>query len=116
MKTWKLFIPIFGRYLYFKSTEGKTPTNKRIYTLLENTLAYFLVGVLGAIAIPIPYDFFMVVVTGYLFIIPIEYAIIKLKPHWFLWEGKVSLFPFLWVMYHCFWSLITGYGLGLVIT
>jgi len=110
------FVPILGRFIIgrkflssniSKFTE-KEPIWKTILILVENTLAYFLLGYLAIFLCPQRTIFLVWATVGFALFAPIEYFLQKKHPRFF--GGRIPASPmfFTWLVYHAFLFMLFG--------
>lgn len=86
----------------------------KVVCALENTLAYFLLGLVSWFVVP--FESFVIWSLAIWSIAgTLEYLLMRRKPHWFSWyhhknphDRKITKFEFAFSAYHAFWSLMAG--------
>jgi hypothetical protein len=120
---WYFWIPMFGRLAIHDRDVLHTPNldkamiQKYTISLIENTLLYFIVGVIGSLQ-PIVADLRMYSIIVWILmviIIPLEYLLTLRFPAKFMSDGDIDYVEYVCIFYHAFWFTVTGYYLGSLI-
>ncbi len=112
---WFFWIPFVGRLLIHKRDVKMHPDIRRelIISLLENTVLYFVVGLIaGYIPNVTLRTSLTVVLVVFLILIPIEYKLTLWKPKLFLSDGDIEYVEYVSVFYHAFLFIVAGTLIG----
>ncbi len=112
---WFFWIPFIGRLLIHKRDMVMHPDIKRELTisLLENTVLYFIVGLIAGYQPNITLRTSLTVVLAvFLILIPVEYKLTLWKPQLFLSDGDIEYVEYVCVFYHAFLFIVAGTLLG----
>jgi len=112
---WFFWIPFVGRLLIHKRDVKMHPNIRRelIISLLENTVLYFVVGLIAGYIPNITLRTSLtVVLVVFLILIPIEYKLTLWKPKLFLSDGDIEYVEYVCVFYHAFLFIVVGTLLG----
>lgn len=119
LKLGLMFVPLVGYFvkdeeIYRRGWADKVdvPLKWKLAYATENTLVYFLIGLWAGFSCP--YTFFVFlsfyVAPIYAVVGPLEYALMKRKPHWFSRHAsRITKFEFFYPFYHSFWFFMAGY-------
>lgn len=119
-----MFLPLVG--YFFKPEKfmqerglipkGVVPWNWRIFYILENTVFYFVLGILSAsLKFLFPTFLWGVLIPTYVIACPLEYSLMQWKPQWFSKQGiKITLFEFIHYMYQSACYMLAGFFAGVL--
>ena len=109
-----LLLPIIGRMIFEFQVESERKLWKRLFIFFQNTLLYYLIGIIGTVFYP---DIILHIGIGVFSIFSIlEYYFIKKKPELF---GAGDIPNFKWyhiffTFYNEFWYFLAGYVSSMV--
>ena len=84
-----------------------------IISLVENTVLYFVVGLMAGIWRKLPLQLSLTVISLlFLIIMPIEYKLTLWKPKLFLSDGDIDYAEYVCVFYHSYFYIVTGALIG----
>lgn len=112
---WFFWIPFIGRLLIHKRDMRMHPEIRKGLTisLIENTVLYFIVGLMAGYQPNITLEQSLVVISVvFLILIPIEYKLTLWKPKLFMSDGDIEYVEYVCVFYHAFLFIVTGTLLG----
>lgn len=111
---WFFWIPFVGRIFMHNRDMGAHPELRKelIISLIENTVVYFVVGLIGGI-IPLNLQTSLMVISlMFLIILPLEYKLTLWKPKLFLSDGDIEYVEYVGVFYHAYLFMLSGTLLG----
>jgi len=120
-----MFIPVLGRFYMteemrreYEATDPDAGRLKKSVMLLENTLLYFLAGVMyGSLPEDLIFGadlsyFVFLILAVWIVVGPLEYWLYGKNPRWFFVENTPSKREFVWICYQAFWFSVLGYVVG----
>lgn len=112
---WFFWIPYIGRIFMHKRDMRMHPELRRelIISLIENTVLYFIVGLVAGYWRSLPLELSLSVISLlFLVIMPIEYKLTLWKPKLFLSDGDIDYAEYVCVFYHSYFYIVTGTLIG----
>lgn len=112
---WFFWIPFIGRILIHNRDMKMHPEIRRelIISLIENTVAYFVVGYIAGYLPMIPLQTSLTVMfVIFMILIPLEYKLTMWIPKLFMSDGDIEYVEYVCVFYHAFLFIIAGTLIG----
>lgn len=112
---WFYWIPFVGRILIHNRDMKMHPDIRRalMISLFENTVVYFIVGVIvGRMENILLVTCFNVILVIFIILIPGEYLLTIWKPKLFMSDGDIEYVEYICVFYHAFLFVTAGTLIG----